>query len=126
MAEKRLEARISALEAQLGNKTLEQHFREQAELIDRRFADSFREQAELIDRRFADSFREQAELIDRLFIYRFEEFDNRWDAKLEGRLTLLQERVESKFDRADSRLESVQRDVAVIKHAVKAILTRLP
>ena len=31
MAERSLEERVSAIEAQLGNKTLEQHFREQAE-----------------------------------------------------------------------------------------------
>jgi hypothetical protein len=110
MAEKTLEQRVSALEAQLSNKTLEQHFREQAELI---------------DRRFGESFREHAELIDKLFVYRFEEFENRWDAKLDGRLKDVQERVEFRLERADSRLESVQRDVAVIKHAVKALLTRL-
>jgi hypothetical protein len=39
MADQSLEDRVSALEAQLGNKTLEQHFREQAELIDRRIED---------------------------------------------------------------------------------------
>ena len=44
MAEKSLEERVSAIEAQLGHRTLEQHFREQAELIDRRFVESFREQ----------------------------------------------------------------------------------
>ena len=62
MANKSLEERVGALEAQLGNKTLEQHFRDQAELIDRRFIESFREQAELFDRRFTEGFREQAKL----------------------------------------------------------------
>ena len=37
MAEKTIEGRLSALEAQLENKTIGQHFREQAELIDRLF-----------------------------------------------------------------------------------------
>ena len=96
MAEKTLEQRISALEAQLANKTLEQHFRGQAELI------------------------------DKLFVYRFEELEKTSDAKHDRQSSELQDRVESRFEKADSRLESVQRDVAVIKHAVKAILTRLP
>ncbi len=56
MAEKSLEERISALEAGLAGKTLQEHIREQAELI------------------------------DRLFIYRFDEFDKRWDEKLENKL----------------------------------------
>ena len=32
-----------------------------------------------------EQFREQAELIDRLFAYRFEENDKKWDAKLDQR-----------------------------------------
>ena len=31
-------------------------------------------------------FREQAELFDRLSIYRFEEFDKKWDAKIDVKL----------------------------------------
>ena len=54
MAEKSLEDRISELEAKLGPKSLDEHFREQAELVDRRLAESFREQAELVDRRLAE------------------------------------------------------------------------
>jgi len=38
MAKKSLEARVSLIEVQLAGKTLEEHFREQAELIDERFA----------------------------------------------------------------------------------------
>jgi hypothetical protein len=123
MAEKSFEGRIAALEAQLTNKTIEQHFREQAELIGRRIADSFREQAELIDRRFADGVREQAELIDRLFVYRFEELDKEWGAKLDSRLSNLEARLETKVD---AKLEPIRRDLTVIKHAVNVILTRLP
>jgi hypothetical protein len=108
MSEKSLEERVSAIEAQLGNKTLEQHFREQAELI---------------DRRFAESFREQGELIDRLFVYRFDEFDAKWDAKLDSKLANLEGKLETKFD---AKIEPIKRELAVIKHAVKIILTRLP
>lgn len=38
MARKSLEERVTAIEAQLAGKSLEEHFREQAELIDERFA----------------------------------------------------------------------------------------
>ena len=51
--------RVEALEAKLGNKSIDEQFRAQAELIDRRFGDSFREQAELIDRMFDYRFEEQ-------------------------------------------------------------------
>ena len=56
MAAKSLADRVAALEAKVGSKSIE------------------------------EQFREQAELIDRLFAYRFEEFDKRWDAKLEQKL----------------------------------------
>ena len=39
MAEKSLKERVSAIEDELAGKTLEKHFREQAELIDQRFAE---------------------------------------------------------------------------------------
>jgi hypothetical protein len=53
MAGKSLEARVAAIEKQLAGKALQDHFREQAELI------------------------------DRLLTYRFEEFDKKGNAKLE-------------------------------------------
>jgi hypothetical protein len=108
MSEKTLDERVSALEGQL---------------------------AELIDRRVAESFREQAELIDRLFVHRFEEFDKTWDAKLDSKLANLDERLEAKLDerleakletKLAAKLEPIRRDLAVIKHAVSVILTRLP
>ena len=39
MAKKSLEERVTAIEVQLAGKTLQEHFREQAELIDQRFAE---------------------------------------------------------------------------------------
>lgn len=39
MSDKSLEKRVTVLEAMMGDKTLEEHFREHAELIDRRFAE---------------------------------------------------------------------------------------
>jgi hypothetical protein len=50
---KSLEERVSALEVQMGGKTLEEHFREQSQLI------------------------------DRLLAYRFDEFEKKWDARLD-------------------------------------------
>lgn len=78
MAAKSLADRVAALEAKLGTKSIEEQFREQAELIDRRFSQEFSEQAQLMDRRFSQEFSEQAQLIDRLFAYRFEELDKKW------------------------------------------------
>ena len=66
MAGKSLADRVAALEAKVGGKSIEAQFREQAELI---------------DRRFDDEFRQQAELIDKLFAYRFEELDKKWSPR---------------------------------------------
>jgi hypothetical protein len=112
MSVKTLEGRISTIETLLGNKTLEEHFREQADLI---------------DRRFADGFREQAELIDRLFVYRFEELDKKQDAALDSTPENLEGALDANVDaKFDAKLEPIKRDLAVIKDAVKAILMRLP
>jgi DNA anti-recombination protein RmuC len=105
MAKKSLEERVGALEAQLGNKTLEQHFREQAELI---------------DRRFAESFREEAELIDRLFVYRFDEFDKKWDVKLDARFRIFEKKLDSQLE------EKFDAKLRPINEILKVILARLP
>lgn len=111
--------RLSAVEAQLGGKTLEQQFREQAELI------------------------------DRLFIYRFEELDSKWDAKLDAKLEELEAKLDAKLEefeaKVDAKLEALEAkleaklevkleeklgplraDLAVLKDAVQLILIRLP
>ena len=102
MAEKNLEERVSAIEAQ-GDKSLEEHFREQAELI------------------------------HRLFAYRFGEFDQRWNVNFDARLATLEESLESRLEttlesrletKFNSKLEPIRRDLAVIKHTAKVILTR--
>jgi hypothetical protein len=107
MAEKTIEERLSALEAQLENKTIEQHFREQAELI------------------------------DRLFLYRFEGLDKKLEAKLDARLSSLENRLDARLaalgesleSRVDIRIEAkvkpIKADLAIIKHAVGVLLTRL-
>ena len=116
MAKRTLEERVAAIEVQLAGKPLQAHFREQAELI---------------DRRLADSFRDQAELIDRLFIYRLDEMDKRWDAKLDVRFDKFEAKLEAKLEtkleaKLEAKLEPIRRDLGAIKDAVKIILTRLP
>lgn len=69
MADKTVEERLTALEAQLEKKTLEEHFRGQAGLI------------------------------DRLVVHRFEAID--------------------------AKLKPIRADLAIIKHAVGVLLTRL-
>ena len=109
--------RVAALEAKVGSKSIE------------------------------EQFREQAELIDRLFAYRFEENDKKWDAKLDQRFGELDLRfgdldlrfgdlelrfgdLELKFGalerKLDEKLEPIKTDLAALTDAVKLILMRLP
>ncbi len=101
--EKTSEERIAAIEACLGDKRLDEHFREQAELI------------------------------HRLFAYRFGEFHQRWTAVVDARLAALEQSLESRLETRlesslettlNAKLEPVKRDLAVIKHTAKTILTR--
>jgi uncharacterized membrane-anchored protein YhcB (DUF1043 family) len=92
---KSLEERIDAIEAQLAGKTLQEHFREQAELI------------------------------DRLFVYRFDEFERKWEAKLESRLESKLEPIRQDLASVKQDLDSVKQDLETVKHDVKAILERL-
>jgi hypothetical protein len=92
-------------EEKLGDKTLQEHFREHAELIDRLV--TYR-----LDKTLQEHFREQAALFDQLLIHSLDELDKRWDAKLDAKL--------------DGRLKPIRSDLAAVKHAVKVILERLP
>ena len=95
-----MEERVAALEAKVGDKTIE------------------------------EQFREQAELIDRLFSYRFGEFDRKWEAKLNARFAEFDRQWDAKFDVFDSKLDAklapIHTDLAAVKDAVHVILTRLP
>ena len=116
MAERTLEQRVAALEKQMEGKPLREHFREQAELI------------------------------DRLFVYRFEEFEKRldakWDAKLDVKLAAFEERLDAKWEkRFDEKFEQkfeekfelkfeekfrpVRIQLTTIENAVMTILSRL-
>ena len=84
------------LEAKVGNKSIDEQFREQAELI---------------DRRFTDEFRQQAELIDRLFAQRFEELDHRWSPR---------------FASMEAHVSALQRDMAIVREGIGILLKRPP
>jgi 7,8-dihydro-6-hydroxymethylpterin-pyrophosphokinase len=108
MAAKSLADRVAALEAKVGDKT------------------------------FQEQFREQAELIDRLFIYRFEEFDKHWDAKFDAKLAGLESRLEAKLEqkleqkletkleaKLEEKLGPIRVDLVAVRDAVQVILARL-
>ena len=100
--------RVKMVEDKLGTKTLEEHFREQAELINRRFDESFRAQTELLDRRFDESFRAQAEQLDQRFML------------VDQRFIL----VDQRFDRVDATLAGLRKDMAIVRGGVSILLTR--
>ena len=106
MAKESLEERVSAIEAQLGDKTLQEHFREQAELIDRLFAYHLG----VIDKRFGQ--------VDK----RFDEMDKRLGEKMDQRFNEMYKRWDAKFE---SNLAPVRSDLAAVKDALRIILTRL-
>ena len=84
-----------------------------------------------------EQFREQAELIDRLFTYRFDEYDKKMDvklaafedrleAKLEEKLDKLGEKLEAKLEtKFEAKLEPIRSDLAFLKETVTVILDRL-
>jgi hypothetical protein len=96
MTPKSITDRVAALEAKMGNKSIDEQFREQAELI---------------DRRFTDEFRQQAELIDRLFAQRFEELDHRWSPR---------------FASMEAHVSALQRDMAIVREGIGILLKRPP
>jgi hypothetical protein len=88
MSAKSLAARVAALEAKVGSKSIQ------------------------------EQFREQAELIDRLFTYRFDEYDKKIDLKLaalEDRLEAkLETKLESKLEPIRTDLKFLKDTVTVI------------
>ena len=99
-----LEARVAALEAKVGDKSLDERFREQVELIDRLFVHHLDE----MDRRWDAKLQER----DRTWDAKLDERDRRWDAKLE--------------EQFEAKLSPIQRDLAALRDAVTMILSRLP
>lgn len=72
--------------------------------------EQFRDQAELIDRRFSHEFKEQTQLIDRLFAYRFGQLDKRWVPR---------------FASMERALGALEKDMKAVRESVSAILTKL-
>ena len=110
MAGKSLADRVAALEAKVGGKSIEAQFREQAELI---------------DRRFDDEFRQQAELIDKLFAYRFEELDKKWNPRfvaMERALGVVQGDVGT----LKSDVSALQKDMVIVREGISILLKRRP
>lgn len=107
MTDKTLDQRVALLEASMGGKTLEEHFREHAELIDRRFA--------LVDLRFAEvhaRFTAQDK--------RFEAIDAQFSA-VHSRLGAMDER----FNRIDSEFSVLRGDVTGVHAKLDVILKKL-
>jgi hypothetical protein len=115
MTAKSLADRVAAVEAKVGSTSIEEQFREQAELI---------------DRRLSRGFREQAELIDRMFDYRFEEQDKKLAprfATMERAIGEVQSEVGTlRQDLSTLRkdVSSLQKDMAVVREGIGVLLTK--
>ena len=91
-----MEQRVAALEEQMQGKTLQEHFREQAERFDRAFG------------------------------YRFEEFEKKMDAKLGALETRLDAKWEQKFEQTfEQKFSPVRVQLTAIEDVVRTILRRL-
>lgn len=99
--------------------------------------EQFREQAELIDRRFTEEFRGQAELIDRVFAYRFEELDKRWSPRFEsmeraidvvqgdvGSLKTSVGTLKTDVSTLKQDVKSLQKDMAIVREGISTLLKR--
>ncbi len=62
-----------------------------------------------------EQFREQAELIDQLFVYRFDEFDKKWEEKFETKLEAkLETKLEEKLRPIRSDFAGLKEAVTLI------------
>lgn len=128
MADTSIEERVAILERFMGGKTLEEHFREHAELIDRRFAEvhaRFTAQ----DKRF-DAIDARLIAVDK----RFEAIESRFIA-IDSRFTSIDvqfaavhsrfEAMDERFNRVDHQLGLIGRDLAGVRDTVNLILSKL-
>jgi hypothetical protein len=95
MANKSIEERVAFLEKSMGGKTIDEHFREHAELIDRRFGEVYARFA-AIDARF--------NAIDLQFVAVHARFDA----------------MDERFNRVDSELGFLRRDLALVLQKLSA------
>ena len=114
MTNRSLDERVTIIEASMGGKTLAEHFREHAELIDRRFAEVHARLAAQ-DRRF--------DAIDARFVA----FDSRF-AAIDAQFMAVHAQfgaMDERFNRVDHELGLVRREVAGVHDAVNRILRKL-
>lgn len=128
MAEKSLADRVGMLEERVGSKTIEEHFLEQAELIDRRFAEvharftAMDARFTAVDARITASdarfpaIDERFTAIDK----RFDAVDKRFDA-VDRRF----EAVDERFSRIDHELSGLRKDVGIVREGVGIIIKKL-
>jgi DNA anti-recombination protein RmuC len=107
MSDNSLEKRIAVLEAMMGGKTLEEHFREHAELIDRRFAEVHARFAEIHARFTAQDKRFEA--IEAQFSSMYQQFSA----------------IHSHFATMDERFNRVGHELGVIHRDIRSTLTKL-
>ena len=131
MSAKSLTARVAALEAKVGSKSIEEQFREQAELIDRLFAYRFEEHDKKIDIKLAAleerlEARLEAKLETKLetkLEEKFEKLEARLEATLEAKL---EAKLETKLEeKLEVKLQPIRSDLAFLKDSVTGILDRL-
>jgi hypothetical protein len=124
MPDRSLEERVAALEGQMGGKTLQEHFREQAELIDRLFDYRFDQLEKKFNARLEESHARLEEKLDAKFDRKLAELEEKLETKLEEKLeTKLEAKLEKKFE---LKLRPIRRDLTFVKGAVQTLLARLP
>jgi hypothetical protein len=104
MTHKTLDQRVALPEASMGGKTLEEHFREHAELIDRRFA--------LVDLRFAEVHA------------RFNAQDKRFEA-IDAQFSAVHSRLDAMDERLEFGISTLRGDVAGVHAKLDVILKKL-
>ena len=128
MEDQSIEQRVAVLERHMGGRTLEEHFREHAELIDRRFAEvhaRFTAQ----DRRF-DAIEARFVAIDKRFDAiesRFTAIDSRFTA-IDSQFVAVHSRFEAmdeRFNRVDHEIGLIRRDLSGVRDTVNLILTKV-
>jgi cytidylate kinase len=119
MPEKSLEERVAAIEVELAGKTLQEHFREHGDLIDRLLVYRLDEQDKKWDAKLDAKFARFEEKQDANLDAKFATFEQRLDAKLDVKLeTKLEAKLEAKLE---TKLEA---KLAPIRNAIQILLTR--
>ena len=116
MTNRSIDERVAFLERSMGGKTLEEHFREHAELIDRRFAEVHARFSG--DSRAIHCSRQTLRGLDR----RFEAVDARF-VSIDVQFVAVHARFEAmdeRFNRVDHELGFIRRDLGLILQKLNA------